>query len=226
MNNLPLEDQADQFAAELTDTLGRALPAAPSALAEVSETSTGRVVVRANVPLFVKDQHLANLVLRFRCELDSRSTWLAIEASTFELGAKVDRTPVIRFDFLRKSKAAPSAHVQVHAHRGALTHLLSQADHKKPHDMSALHIPLGGARFRPCFEDIVQFLIVDCGFDAVEGWQLALNAGRERWRRTQAKAVTRDFPTEAAETLRLLGYDVNEPLDGRPYSPTKALHQW
>ena len=178
------------------------------------------------VPLLINGEELAVLSVRLGCELDSRGTWLAVEASTFELGAKLDRTPVIRFDYVRKSHTSPSAHVQMHAHRGALTHLLSQANHKKPHDISALHIPLGGARFRPCLEDVIQFLIDDCGFDAAKGWSEVLNAGREKWRRTQAKAVARDYPAEATETLRGLGYTVTEPSGGHPKTPDKALYLW
>ena len=179
-----LEEQADQFAVELTETLVGSLPGAPPAIAEVSEAA--RVLVRSkdDVPLLVRGAQLGTLAIRMRCELDSRGTWLAIESSAFHLIATVDRTPVLRFEYVRKPHSAPSAHVQIHAHRGALAHLSSQAEHPKPHDMSALHIPVGGSRFRPCIEDVIQFLIADCRFDGVEGWEETLNRGRERWRRT------------------------------------------
>lgn len=92
--------------------------------------------------------------------------------------------------------------------------------------MSALHIPVGGARFRPCVEDVIQFLIEECRLDAVPDYGQVLAAGRARWRRTQTKAVVRDFPDEAAGTLRDLGYRVEaQPGEGHG-TPERALHHW
>lgn len=187
-----------------------------------------RVVVHpvGDVSLFVRGEELAKLDIRLRCQLDSRGTWLAIESSTFMLTATLDRTPVLRFDYLRKANSCPGAHVQVHGHRGALTHLLSQSGHPKPHDMSALHIPVGGSRFRPCLEDVVQFLIEECLFDSVSTWRTAVEEGRTSWRRTQVSAVVRDFHLEAATALRSLGYEVGPPPENLPDPSPKAMHAW
>lgn len=224
MSEASLEEQADEFAADLTDVLQRTLPEAPTAGAEVAGD---RVIVSpsGDVPLFVDGVRLATLRIRMHCELDSRGTWLAVEASKVALVAELDKTPIIRFDYVRKPHKCPSAHIQVHAHRGALTHLLSQSGHKTPHDISTLHIPVGGSRFRPCIEDIIQFVIEECGFDRLDAYTHALEEGRERWRRVQAKAVARDFPEEAAETLVALGYEVTGP-DNPESLPHKALHVW
>lgn len=148
-----------------------------------------------------------------------------MEESTFNLLAVLDRTPVIRIHYRHDLYARPTAHVHVHGHRGALSHLLSQAGHDSPHDMSSLHIPVGGARFRPCLEDFIQFLICECRFDALEGWRGPVEAGRERWRRRQAAAVVRDVPEDAARVLRRLGYTVEAP-DPLPDTARKALHNW
>lgn len=222
-----LYEQAEEFARELSETLVGSLPSSPEAVAEVADAAE-RVIVRPerDVPLLIDGERFGDLRVRIRCQLDSRGTWLAVESSSFQLVAAVDRAPIIRFDYLRQPKSVPAAHVQVHAHRGALTHLLSQAGHRKPHDMAALHIPVGGARLRPCLEDVIQFLVADCGFDAVDGWQEVLNAGRARWRRTQAKAITRDFPAEAGEVLESMGYLVTAPEAGHPDSSEKALYSW
>jgi hypothetical protein len=91
--------------------------------------------------------------------------------------------------------------------------------------MSSLHIPVGGARFRPCLEDFIQFLIAECQFDAKPGWQACVEAGRERWRRRQAAVVARDMPEEAARVLRELGYTVESP-DPPPDDAQKALRNW
>lgn len=220
-----LRRQANAFATDLSGLLTEALPKAPDAQAEASED---RVVIAPAEPvlLHVKDQPLGRLDLRMRCRLDSRGEWLAVEQSTFGLYANLDRTPVLRFDYVRDAKRSPSAHVQVHAHRGALSHLLSQAGHAQAHDMSKLHVPVGGARFRPCLEDVVQFLIEECFFDSLPTWTAAVERGRAKWRVTQASAVARDFPEEAAGTLRRLGYVVREPEEGVPERSARAMFTW
>jgi hypothetical protein len=105
------------------------------------------------------------------CELDSSGQWLAVQESTYNLLAILDRAPVLRIHYMRDQGSRPSAHVHVHGHRGALSHLLSQAGHDSPHDMSSLHIPVGGSRYRPCLEDFIQFLICECRFDSKDGWK-------------------------------------------------------
>ena len=119
----------------------------------------------------------------------------------------------------------PAAHIHVPAHRGALTPLLSQSGHPHPHDMSSLHIPVGGSRFRPCLEDFIQFVISECQFDARDGWRAHVADGRERWRRRQIATVVRDAPEEAVRVLRELSYAV-ERADPPPAELPKALRNW
>lgn len=225
MPDASLVQQAEGFAAELTALLQRALPGSPAAVAEVAGE---RVVVRpeAEIPLFVDQRDLAVLTVSLRCQLDSRGKWLAIEESNFGLTARRDRTPVLRFHYVRGDQRPPGGHIHVHAHRGALSHLLSQSGHDEPHDISALHIPVGGARFRPCLEDVIQFLFEECRFDSIPGWKEAVQEGRASWRRRQVKAVVRDFQGDAAEALEALGYRVEPPATGVPEVPEKALHSW
>lgn len=74
-------------------------------------------------------------------------------------------------------------------------------------------------------EDLVQFLIQECRFDARDGWRQHVEDGRERWRRRQAASVVRDVPDEAARVLRELGYAVTDPSDVKLPS-AKALRNW
>ncbi len=165
----------------------------------------------AEVPLTVAGENLARLKIDVWCCLDSYQQFLAVEESTYQLIAQVDRAPIMRFEYERGATSKPRAHVQVHAHRGALSHLLSQARHPTPHSMESLHLPVGGDRFRPCLEDVIEFLVVECRFDYREGWRAASEAGRERWRRMQTRTAVRDSPSEAAAALRALGYTVAAP---------------
>lgn len=223
--NHSLYGQASAFADELTLLLSRSLPDAPAAIASISGD---RVVVQPEHPvhLYIGGAKRATLGVRFRCELDSRGDWLAVENSSFDLRADVDRTPVLRFEYIRQANRAPAAHVQVHAHRGALSLLLAQANHHKAHDMSALHIPVGGARFRPCIEDVIQMLAEEFGFDTLGTWRQAVAEGRESWRRKQVRAVVRDWQSEAADVLGSLGYTVTPPHPEGVDVPTDARTRW
>ena len=223
-----LEQQVEEFGWETAGLLSAALPGLPTPPIEVLRRED-RSVIRPSgskgLPLYVHGDELAKLELSIACQLDSVGQYLAVERSSFGLLAALDRMPVLRIDYRHDMYAAPAAHIQVHAHRGALSHLLSRAGHPSPHDMSSLHIPVGGARFRPCLEDFIQFLICECRFDALEGWRGCVEAGRERWRRRQAAAVVRDVPEEAARVLRRLGYTVEAP-DPPPDTARKALRNW
>lgn len=191
------------------------------------ETLDERLVVKTKAPMRGrKGQNLAELDIFQRFCLDSTGTYLAVEQSVLKLTASIDRTPVLRYDYDRLARSKPSSHIQVHAHRGAISHVLSQTGHPKPHALESLHFPTGGARFRPCLEDLLEFLIRDCKFAANEGWNEAVKKGRERWRRLQARSIVRAVPSEAADVLIELGYAVTPPQNRTLADSAKALHTW
>lgn len=161
------------FGDEVAAVLEGSFANTPATLVE--QGLKGRYVVRLEkpAPLSVKGKELAALDVSLRICKDSSDRFLAVEKSTFKLSANLDKEPIMRWDYERVAHSKPTAHIQVHGHRGALSHLLSQADHRSPHSMQSLHIPVGGARFRPCLEDVVEFLIADCRFDAKPGWSNA-----------------------------------------------------
>ncbi|WP_454050332.1 hypothetical protein [Cellulomonas sp. Marseille-Q8402] len=82
--------------------------------------------------------------------------------------------------------------------------------------MSTLHFPLGGHRFRPAFEDVLEMLVREFGLDTRDGWEDAVRTGRERWRGTQLRAAVRDDPASAAAALGDLGYAVTAPAAAPP----------
>ena len=226
-----LKRQAEEFGQEMAGLLCATLPDMPESPVVILQRDD-RFVIRAaetgsvrGLPLKIDGRSLACLALSFACKLDSVGQYLAVEESTINLLAILDRTPVLRIHYYRAPRGKPGAHLHLHGHRGALSHLLSQAGHDHPHDISSLHIPVGGNRFRPCLEDFIQFLIVECHFDALQGWQDHVEAGRERWRRRQTAAVVRDVPDEAARVLGDLGYTVEAP-DPPPAASRKALRNW
>ncbi len=77
--------------------------------------------------------------------------------------------------------------------------------------LAELHFPLGGHRFRPCLEDLLEMLVSEFGVDSTKAGRESLRLGRERWRRQQTRSVVRDAPDEAVAILTELGYDITAP---------------
>jgi hypothetical protein len=80
-------------------------------------------------------------------------------------------------------------------------------------ELGQLHFPVGGRRFRPTLEDIVEFLVLEGICDGRPGWENAVQEHRMRWRENQFKAAVRRYKGWAAEALRELNYDVKPPPD-------------
>jgi hypothetical protein len=74
--------------------------------------------------------------------------------------------------------------------------------------MQDVHFPVGGPRFRPCLEDVLEMLIDEFGIDNAKESSNALARGRQKWRRIQTRTVVRDDPESAVTELKSLGYDV------------------
>ena len=223
-----LHQQVEEFGQETAGLLSATLPGLPDPPVQILKHENRSVIQPVDsqpLPLYAGGQHLADMKVSISCQLDSSGQWLAVEESHYNLYALLDRAPVLRIHYTRNQGARPSAHVHVHGHRGALSHLLSQAGHPTPHDMASLHIPVGGSRFRPCLEDFIQFLISECHFDSLPDWRASVEEGRSSWRCRQVAVATRDAPEEAARVLRELGYTVQAP-DPVPQSRPNALRNW
>lgn len=178
------------------------------------------------IPLKSGGETLAWLRLDVWCCLDSAEEWLAIWRSTYTVVSKLDRAPLLRFDYRRDMHTSPCSHIQVHAHRGAWSALLARTGRANPHDLSSLHLPTGGARFRPGLEDVLQFLIQDCQFDGRDTWRTTVEEARADYRRLQLRSAVRAMPSDAVRALRRLGYTVTPPPQGEPGDNTNALTEW
>jgi hypothetical protein len=226
-----LLDLATEFADRTTVFLAECFPQAPAMELTTQGTRAsiapaGQSEKRGGVPLFAGGEQLAWLRIDFLCRLDVTAEFLAIDKSKIWVVAEVDSTPIFRFEFLYEADRVPHSHIQVHGERGALSHLLSHTGHPRPHNMSALHLPTGGSRFRPTLEDVAQFLIADCLFDSLEAWRAAVDREREEWRRVQTRSACRAMPAEAAAQLSRMGYGVSPPPEGHPEPGEKARWSW
>ena len=183
------------------------------------------------VPLLVNGVELAELSIVLYLDLDWTGTFLKNVRTDCAAYSTLERQPLFRMDYRADMQSAPIAHWQFHAERGALTHLLSTAQAyrprsvESPHLLSRLHFPVGGERFRPCIEDVIQFVIEECGVDSISGWEKVVEAGRERWRRIQLRTVVRDLQQEAAAILAREGWTVVPPV--RPLEESAStLRRW
>ena len=181
---------------------------------------------RTGIPLTVDGAPLLNLTAEYYCVWDSPGRFLAVDESAVKVyaGAKAAGEPLFRYEYSRAPTGdVPGAHVQIHGHRDALTFVMARAGSGSPRGqqlagrvaqgtaiprMPDLHFPVGGSRFRPSLEDVLDMLVRELGVDHQQDWRDALALGRERWRRLQTAAVVRDAPSEAIAALEKLGYDV------------------
>ncbi|MBU5422211.1 hypothetical protein KQI48_06000 [Cellulomonas hominis] len=118
----------------------------------------------------------------------------------------------------------PAAHLNVHGHRDELVFAMMAAGARlrgrarasdvrrgRVPRVATLHFPLGGHRFRPAFEDVLEMLVREFGLDTRDGWREALDASRRRSREVQLRAAVREDPASAAAVLGDLGWSVVAP---------------
>jgi hypothetical protein len=236
--SLDLAAEAGHFGDELQELLDAVLPyqlgidpslrqvtVTASRLAFAVEIGTGGGRPAATVPLLSNGMKTAELFVQIRLVADSEDRYPAVAKSKFEL--RIDRHPLLRLDFDRAMHTAPGCHWNVHAERGAVTMLLARNNPDHSGELSKLHLPVGGARMRPCLEDLLQLLVEEFQFDVEPGAREAIENGRVRWRRRQLAAMVRDDPEEAIRVLAdELGYNVIEPPAGPRGVRMDRLRRW
>lgn len=185
---------------------------------------------------------LLGLDLEFRGFISNRHGKLTISRSTIAVWplAKRRGTQLFRYDYVRDpSSDIPSAHLHVMAHRDQFTHLLgfpgrgSQRAKRRAHreikkipTVDQYHFPLGGPRFRPCLEDILESLREEFGLEVdLNEWKPHLKTARDDWRRIQLTAAIRDNPRAAAEILsQYTGGEIV--LDEEKLPQPRSPHPW
>lgn len=197
-------------------------------------TSGDRAIVRhvpatevkvKGVPLSGGGRVVLSLVVEFDCTWDSRAEYLSVATSTVRVYPlrNIEKEPLFRYEFVRDPVGrVPCAHFQVHAHRDAFTHLLGfagdgsrRARQREAQDVASIpavsrfHFPVGGPRFRPALEDVLDVLAEEFGIHTGSEWPAVRDEARREWRRTQLSAAVRDSPDVAARVLREMGYTVS-----------------
>lgn len=136
------------------------------------------------------------LGFKFLCGSDSSNRFLAIQNSRFLLAPEGYKEPIIRFEY----ESSDRAHLHVHGENGAVGHILI-GQRKQPPKLQRLHLPVGGKRFRPSLEDVIEFAVEEFGVTPKDGWRRAIAEGRRKWSRKQLASAVRDDPETAREAL-------------------------
>jgi hypothetical protein len=226
-----LAEQAEDFANDLTATVRAVVGAECPAFYAVALKQANAFTVRQNpssgIILRDKNGPILRLSVDYKCVLDGHGKWMAISKSLIHVFVEPDgREPLFRYEFDRDNTAkVPSAHIQFHGKHPELETAMRECgestDRAKARKrgrravyLHDLHFPVGGPRFRPALEDVLEMLIEEFGVKpvgSVAAARRALEDGREDWRRKQVATVVRDAPSQAAEALRDLDYTVTSP---------------
>lgn len=222
-----LEGLANQFAAELNDTIERSLMVRQrfrSSVAGnkffVTSHEPENELTSAPLLLSLDDNPIITVEVKYWCIWDRPRQYLATEESNFVVRVHGVDNPLFHVDYIRDPTAkVPVSHVQVHAHRDEFVHLMTRSKRVTKTDdlglaaISRFHFPMGGHRFRPCLEDLLEVLINEFNVDRPDTWRTALAEGRQRWRAIQLKSAVRDAPEETISALAGLGYEVHRPQE-------------
>lgn len=208
-----LERQARSFARDVSDLLNGTVAVGQSigsVLTPDGSCVVGRGVTRSNfvaqpVPLAVRRKAIprAHLLVYHAFQLDEDGRWLTSVSSSYALylTETADEEPLFRYDYQRGPEDPyPEAHFHIRAESADFGKLLERAE-RAGDGLGDLHFPVGGRRFRPSLEDVVEFLIVERLVEAHSGWRSAVATHRERWEKRQLQAAVRRHSDWAREEL-------------------------
>ncbi|MFJ5151401.1 hypothetical protein ACIQCF_07395 [Streptomyces sp. NPDC088353] len=131
----------------------------------------------------------------FQLRLDAEREHLMVQQSFFGVfGSENAKRGLFHYDYERdKADGYPDAHLQVYGDSDLFL-ALNDPRVDSGRSLAQLHFPVGGKRFRPCLEDVIEFLIVERLVEARDGYEKVLEAGREGFRRNQLLAAMRRDP--------------------------------
>jgi len=139
------------------------------------------------------------LNLSYRLCLDNEQQYLTVTSSFIGVyAADEDRSCLCHFDYERDKADYPEAHLQVFGDSLALAEWGGRAQDRGLH---RLHFPVGGRRYRPILEDVIEFLVSEKLATAKDGWNDVVQEGRKTFQRLQLRAAIRRDPETARQML-------------------------
>jgi hypothetical protein len=131
-----------------------------------------------------------------------RHGYLTTRSARYSLLTESDlESSIFRYEYEREpDDPYPSAHFHISFDTGPLVELLQRRGLDTT--VNKLHFPVGGRRFRPSLEDVVEFLIVEGLADAHDEWRARVRESRDKFYGIQLRAAVRENPDAALEVLR------------------------
>lgn len=202
-----LHTLARAFAAQLSDLLNKtvcngvrlnaSVEPGTSVVVVSNETKRQDISRTAGIPVCLRGKARLHLTVSVRLNLDDSGEHLMVVSSVMALSRSADGDgELLHYDYERhKEDGYPEAHVQVCATSDEWSALLPTSSLKK------LHLPVGGRRFRPTLEDVIEFLVAEGLADGRNGWQQVLDQSRQEFQLIQLRAAVRRHPEVAREVL-------------------------
>src|ERR1700694_2223000 len=213
-----LESQARTFAADISDLLNETITHGIRLSAVLDEDSKTCVVARgvtktkwttgrgSGIPVRLgRGTPSGYLYVGHVLQLDDEEKYLTATKSTYALyeDEALDHL-IFHYDYAREpatEKGYPDPHFQLNGNCSGLQSLHPG----QTKELKDFHFPVGGRRYRPCLEDVIEFLIVEELAKPRAQWREALNSRRVTWYRRQLQAAVRRDPGAAKEMLREMG---------------------
>ena len=157
------------------------------------------------------------LSVHMRTSLD-REGYLVTLESTYTVSKGHEQVELLHYDYERDKDGYPDAHIQVTGGSADWDDVLV-ASGRPSGGLGKLHLPVGGRRYRPSVEDVIDMLIAERFLAPKAGASERLDASRNAFQRRQLRAAIRRDLDAAVLELRAAGYSVVEPdqvARGRP----------
>lgn len=218
-----LEKQARRFAGDISDLLTKTVT--DGIRVSALETAEGHGIIGAGIsrsrstslPIPISPTRrdaVVFLYLLHSYEPDPEGVYLTMTQSTMSLYTSPDMEDnqlIVGIDYARNpGNQFPGAHLHVAGQRDDLD-AVYLGDERKTRKLRDLHFPVGGKRFRPSLEDLVEFMVTEEMVEPRPGWEQEVKKHRARWEAIQLKAAVRRNQEDAAAALREAGWDVTPP---------------
>ena len=153
-----------------------------------------------------KTPHLY-LGLLYKMVADDPGRYPMIRSSVMYLSPDSDGSgELLHYDYERnKSDDYPEAHLQVCATSEEWERAMRSYG-PKGRPLKKLHLPVGGRRFRPAVEDLIEFLVTEQLADGRSGWKKHVEQGRKGFEERQLRAAVRRHPEIAIAILQDEGH--------------------
>lgn len=215
-----LERESHTFADELSGLLngticyGVRLTSVVTAGRDRSRSVIGYRITKDNqdletcIPVTLGSDPTFHLGFSMRLERDHENKFLMVRQSVMLLSPTADPSDaLLHYDYERdKRDGYPDAHLQICATSETWQDVGQRLD-GSTRLLERMHLPVGGRRFRPTLEDIVEFLVTEHLVEARPSWRDAVDCGRESFRKKQLRAAIRRDPDTARDALAKIDAD-------------------